>query len=311
MRGVAVSLSASCLFGLVFYLTDQVGTSPEVATAWRVLLTSGSGIALLSLRPTRQLVKQLWTAVTATWWMPLVLLALSAGIGAQLWLFTWAPVHGYALDVSLGYLLLPISLVLTGRFVFHDSVTRVQWIAVGVAATAVALRITATHAISWVTLTICLGYPAYLAVRKYFRLDNAAVFAAECTVLSPAALIAIASGPGPSTTQGVLAISAMALAGTAGMYAFLAAARLLSMPAFGLLSYAEPVLLFFVALTLGERITGPDIVVYSLLSLALLLLAVQSLLSVRDIRTAQRLRGAAIHPRRTQPSETAPCELGR
>lgn len=311
MRGIVFSLSASCLFGLVFYLTGRLDTSPEVATAWRVVLTSGSGIALLAPRPTRRLVTQLWTAVTATWWMPLVFLALSAGIGAQLWLFTWAPVHGYALEVSLGYLLLPISLVLTGRFVFRDTVTGVQWLAVGVATSAVALRITATHALSWVTLVICIGYAAYLAVRKYFHLDNAAAFAAECTILSPAALAAIASGPGPSATQGVLAVGAMAIAGTAGMYAFLAAARLLSMPVFGLLSYVEPVLLFFVALALGSRITGTDVVVYSLLCLALLLLATQSLLSVRDIRAAQRLRSAAICPKQIQHNGTAPFEPGQ
>lgn len=47
-------------------------------------------------------------------------LVFTAIVGLQLWLFVWAPVNGYALDVSLGYLLLPISLVLIGRIVFKD-----------------------------------------------------------------------------------------------------------------------------------------------------------------------------------------------
>ncbi|WP_054821756.1 hypothetical protein [Arthrobacter sp. JCM 19049] len=41
-------------------------------------------------------------------------------VGVQLWLFVWAPAHGKALDASLGFLLLPITLVLGGRLVFKS-----------------------------------------------------------------------------------------------------------------------------------------------------------------------------------------------
>ena len=37
-------------------------------------------------------------------------------LGVQLWLFLWAPLHGRALPVSLGYFLLPLVMVLAGRF---------------------------------------------------------------------------------------------------------------------------------------------------------------------------------------------------
>jgi chloramphenicol-sensitive protein RarD len=36
----------------------------------------------------------------------------------QLWLFMWAPINDHGLGVSLGYFLLPLTLVLTGRLVF-------------------------------------------------------------------------------------------------------------------------------------------------------------------------------------------------
>ena len=38
----------------------------------------------------------------------LLLLVSSALLGVQLWLFMWAPLHGKALPVSLGYFLLPL-----------------------------------------------------------------------------------------------------------------------------------------------------------------------------------------------------------
>ena len=61
-------------------------------------------------------------------WLPLLFLLLCALMGAQLWLFFWAPLHGHALDASLGFLLLPFALVLGGRIVLRAEVTRGQWI---------------------------------------------------------------------------------------------------------------------------------------------------------------------------------------
>uniref|UniRef100_UPI001ABB48BD hypothetical protein n=1 Tax=Cumulibacter soli TaxID=2546344 RepID=UPI001ABB48BD len=53
----------------------------------------------------------------------------------------------------------------------------------------------------------------------------------------------------------------------------LGASRLLSLPLFGLLSYVEPVLLFVASLVLGETLTAIDAISYSLLAIALAVLA--------------------------------------
>ena len=63
------------------------------------------------------------------------------------------------------------------------------------------------------------------------------------------------------------------LAGAGAMATYLAAARLLSIPLFGLLGYVELVLLVVVSFMLGERMAGGDFTTYGLLVLALFVLA--------------------------------------
>ena len=120
--------------------------------------------------------------------MPPVLVLLSALVGFQMWLFAWAPGHGYGLDASLGYLLLPIGLVLIGRLLFREPVSRLQWVAVAAAVAAVAAKIVLTVAISWVTFAVWVGYAVYFTVRKHARLDLPASFVSVVSVLLPVAV---------------------------------------------------------------------------------------------------------------------------
>ena len=105
---------------------------------------------------------------------------------AQLWLFSWAPQHGHALDAALGFLLMPITLVLGGRVILRDEVTGAQWVAVGIAVVAVMVKIALTPQVSWVTFFICIGYPVYFVTRRRAGLDNPMAFGAEVALITPA-----------------------------------------------------------------------------------------------------------------------------
>src|SRR5690606_10581150 len=111
-RGVAISLLASLLFGGIFLLAGLVSSTAEVVFAWRVLLALACYAAALAHPATRRALGVLWRRLRARWWMPLLALLLASIVGVQLWLFMWAPMHGHGLDAALGYLLLPICLVL-------------------------------------------------------------------------------------------------------------------------------------------------------------------------------------------------------
>lgn len=265
---------AAALFWVIFYISGVIDASSEVVFGWRIMLTLACYTLALLLPGPRALLSSAWMAMTRKPWLPLLFLLLCALMGVQLWLFSWAPLHGHALDASLGFLLLPLALVLGGRIVLRAEVTRGQWIAVGIAAVAVAIKIVLTPQVSWVTFVICLGYPIYFVLRRRFGLDGPMAFGLEVATLTPVAALLIVTGDEhPSGAAGAFALLAVGIAGAGAMAAYLAASRLLSLPLFGLLGYLEPVGLVAIALILGEQMHNTDVIIYAVLALALSVLA--------------------------------------
>lgn len=292
-RGVAASLLASVLFAGIFFLAAQLNSSAEVVFAWRVLATLALYLAALAHPASRRALGMLARRLRARWWMPPLALLLATIVGVQLWLFMWAPMHGHGLDASLGYLLLPITLVLGGRFIMRAHVSRMQWCVVALAAVAVTVKLVATPQLSWVTLIICIPYAVYFVLRQRFGLDGPIVFGVELALMAPVAVTFLATAaPGPLPAGELSGLAAVGLIGGVGMMLYLAASSWLSMPVFGLLSYVEPVLLVGVALLIGERMQDADGVVYGILALALTLLAVEG------FRAARRQRPGRDVPRR-------------
>ncbi|MFP7365203.1 EamA family transporter [Corynebacterium callunae] len=269
--GVITSLLASLLFGVIFFISGAIEASAITLVAWRVLLTAACYLLILLHPAGRALARSFWQTLSASKWHPLYFLLLVALIAVQLWLFSWAP-KGHALDASLGYLLLPLFLVIVGRVFFAAVITPLQWLAVGIAIAAVALKFIASAQISWVTFAIALGYAMYFSLRKFSGLNNAFAYGAEVLVLSPLAVYFLLSFSENLSPNMLTLVIAVGLAGAIAMALYLAASTLLSMPLFGLLSYGEPILLFVAALLLGESLNLSDALVYGLLGIALAIL---------------------------------------
>lgn len=51
-------------------------------------------------------------------------------LGGQIWLSMWGPVNGLGLDVTLGYFLLPLVMIMVGRFFYKEYMSVLQWVAV-------------------------------------------------------------------------------------------------------------------------------------------------------------------------------------
>ncbi|MFP3345407.1 EamA family transporter RarD, partial [Halomonas sp. SIMBA_159] len=76
---------------------------------------------------------QVKAIVSAVRQRPLLWLGLPLSaflLGVQFWLFMWAPINGRALPVSLGYFMMPLVMVVLGRFVYQDRLSGLQKIAV-------------------------------------------------------------------------------------------------------------------------------------------------------------------------------------
>jgi chloramphenicol-sensitive protein RarD len=267
-KGIALSVSASALFAVMYYYTSLLAplTGLEIF-GWRMLLTMPCMTAFMLISREWKLVTALVERLVATPLLLLGAMASSALMGAQLWLFMWAPLNGYSLDVSLGYFLLPLSMVLTGRIVYGERLSRFQKIAVFLATLGVLNELWQVGSLSWATLLVVLGYPLYFILRKRLGTDNLGGLWLDMALMLPLALWFVQSG-----AQGFgvfnqypwlsLLIPVLGVISASALVAYIVASRLLPLGLFGLLSYVEPVLLLGVALLLGESIEAEEWLTY-------------------------------------------------
>ncbi|WLG93894.1 EamA family transporter RarD [Pseudomonas sp. FP198] len=280
-KGIALSVSASALFAVMYYYTSLLAplTGLEIF-GWRMLLTMPCMTAFMLVSREWKLVADLVERLVATPLLLLGAMASSALMGAQLWLFMWAPLNGYSLDVSLGYFLLPLSMVLTGRIVYGERLSRFQKIAVFLATLGVLNELWQVGGLSWATLLVVLGYPLYFILRKRIRTDNLGGLWLDMALMLPLALWFVQSG-----AQGFgvfnqypwlsLLIPVLGVISASALVAYIVASRLLPLGLFGLLSYVEPVLLLGVALLLGESIEAEEWLTYIPIWLAVAVLVLE------------------------------------
>jgi chloramphenicol-sensitive protein RarD len=276
-QGVALSVFSSILFAtLYYYATVLHPLSGASIFAWRVVLAMPVLALLISRSRDWKVVHGIYGRLLKEKGLVLALAASGAMLGVQLLLFMWAPLHGYALDVSLGYFLLPLSMVVVGRVFYGERLTGFQKVAVTMAALGVAHELFRVGAVSWATALVVLGYPPYFMLRRWMRLDALSGFVLEMLVMTPVAIYLIVQwGPPALFAQapqlwwllpGLGLLSALAFA------ALMTSSRLLPMGLFGILSYVEPVLLFLVALLfLGEQFDSAQWLTYLPIWLAVLL----------------------------------------
>jgi chloramphenicol-sensitive protein RarD len=268
-RGVAFSVSASALFALMsVYVKLLEPLSGLDIFAWRVLWTAPGALTLIALRSRLPQMRALLKRTLTERWTALALIASAALLGIQLWLFLWAPLHGRMLEVSLGYFLLPLTMVLTGRFYYRERLDPLQWAAVACAALGVAHELWATGAFAWPTVLVALGYPPYFVLRRKINADSLTAFAVEMSLLFPIAAAMIATGGSLQLLSGRVDIGMLWLPGlgvlsTVALASYLKASRLLPMALFGILGYVEPVLLVLVSVTLlGEHLSATQLATY-------------------------------------------------
>ncbi|AGP45183.1 EamA family transporter RarD [Serratia plymuthica] len=281
IKGIVLSVVASVLFAVMYYYTSTLAPlDGEQVFGWRTLLT----VPFLTLF---MIFSADWRRVSETLrWIKqrprrLLFLPLSSALlGVQLWLFLWAPLHGKALEVSLGYFLLPLTMVLAGRVIFRDRLSLLQKLAVGCAIIGVGNELYQVGGVSWATLVVALGYPVYFILRRHFGTDNLGGLWCELALMLPVAGWFAFGGNGPQAALAThpllyVQIPLLGILSASALVCYILASRLLPFSLFGLLSYVEPVLLVVVALLLGESIGRDEWLTYIPIWLAVLLLVAE------------------------------------
>ncbi|WP_043200124.1 EamA family transporter RarD [Pseudomonas putida] len=262
-KGIVSSVMASCLFAVMYFYTSLLAPlDGEEIFGWRTLLTLPCLTLFMLVSKDWKRVGELLARVKRTPVLLLGMVGTSWLMGVQLWLFLWAPLHGRSLEVSMGYFLLPLTMVLTGRLVYGERLSRLQKVAVACAALGVGHELYQNGSFAWETLLVTIGYPIYFVLRRRCRTDHLGGLWCDMCLLLPWALYFVIQGPLSSEDlqahPGLYAlIPVLGAISASALIAYVLASRLLPFSLFGLLSYVEPVLLVGVALLLGETI-GPD-----------------------------------------------------
>jgi len=287
-RGIALSTGASALFALMSAYTLLLKPLDGLDIfAWRVIWTAPGALALLLMRGRWTQLRALVGRMITEPLTALSLVVSAALLGAQLWVFLWAPLHGRLLEVSLGYFLLPLAMVLVGRFYYKERLETLQWLAVACAAAGVVHELWATHAFSWPTLLVCAGYPPYFVLRRRIHADSLVIFAVEMILLLPVAIFYVWAGASFSVVDArpwlaFIFLPGLGVISTVALASYLKASRLLPMALFGILGYVEPVLLVIVSVVLlGEHLGARQLATYVPIWMAVALTALHSARLVR------------------------------
>lgn len=296
-QGTLASISSSFLFSMMFLfgLIMLPLTGTQVAS-WRVLMMLLSLVLLVSFTKQWQHVfDYLKTLKTPKEWLIFVL--PTPILGGQIWMFMWAPVNGFGLDITLGYFLLPLVMILIGRFFYHEHMSVLQWVAALFAAMGVGYDIFQYGSISWVTLFACLGYPPYYLLRRKLAVPPITGLLSDLTLLTPVVLIMLYFSGGFSVAaQESKFWYLLPLLGGFSAFAMslmMVASSKLPVSLFGALSYIEPMLLFILSITvLGQSLEeGGSLLMYGMITLALAFMVMDSAMGYIIRRRDDRLHG--------------------
>ncbi len=278
-KGIIASILCSLLFALIpAYVQLQPAMEPS--------LIGGGDSHWLAVQRVFWSTLLFFVLLLVTKRMPLLLTALidwkmwpryclsALLVAPQYWLFVWAPANDETLNLALGYFTLPIVMVLIGRFVYKESLSRLQKTACLFALLGTLWAYALSSGVSWVVLVVALGYPLYFINRKAIPLAADVGLAVDHIILLPFAIGAMFFLY-PADYFLHLPISTyiyyigLAVVAVSPMLLYLYAYSKLTVSLFGLLGYVEPSFIFIVGLLIGDTIAPREMPTYLFIILAL------------------------------------------
>ncbi|MBK0419488.1 EamA family transporter RarD [Leucobacter sp. CSA1] len=294
-RGVLASVGASVFFAGIYFVTPMLTPLPsEPLWALRNIVTLPFVALVLVVIRQWSLVVDVIAKVRRRPLLALGVAVCGFLVAVQLWLFGWAPLHGRGLQVALGYFLLPLVLVVIGRFLYKDKMTWWQWAACGIAAVGVGFEAIRVGGVSWETLLVALGYPVYFVLRRSMGTGHLGGMFWEFAAMAPVAVvfltIELTSGSSLQQNPSLYWLGpAFGLLSAVALLLYLGASWLLPMALFGLLSYVEPALLIVASVLNGERIGHDEWFTYGAIWCAVLVL-----IAGGAVQIARSRRGPAV-----------------
>jgi chloramphenicol-sensitive protein RarD len=251
--GLPAALSAYTIWGfLPLYLLLVRHIPPFEFVGWRIIWTLP--LCLLIVAARRQ-----FAELRVAFSNPRALMALAGSatlIGINWFTYIWAIDRNEVYAASLGYYLNPLMNVLLGTLVLGERLSRLQWIAVGIAGIAVAILAAGALTTLWISLTLALSFCFYGLVRKQVAVASLPGLTIESAILLPPAIgiaawyAATPEGTSFGTDFGQSLLIAFSGVVTAvPLLLFAIAARRMDYSTLGFIQYLAPTIVFLLGLT--------------------------------------------------------------
>lgn len=304
-KGIALSVLASVTFGVLYFYTQFLKPlDSEQTFAWRMLSTLPFLTLFMCYSGDLKYIRSIFKRLIQKPILLLWLVVSSLLCTTQLWLFLWGPINGRGLEVSLGYFLLPLVMVLVGCVLYKEKLSKWQIAAVAFAVIGVSHEIWRVGSIAWETLYVALAYPLYFFLRRLFKTDNLGGFWWDLFLILPVAIyLGFIHSDSIELLQLfphlIMAVIGLGFLSALGLGSYMLASRYLPFVIFGLLSYLEPVLLAFASVALGERIEADEWLTYIPIWCAVLFLVIEGILHLAN----QRKSAHILHKNRQKLNE--------
>lgn len=205
-------------------------------------------------------------------------IALSASIIGGNWgLYIWAVTQGHVIESSLGYYINPLANVLLGTLFLGERPSRIQWIAIAIAAVGVLWSVLALGVFPWIALCLAGSFSLYGFCRKTVAVESVPGLCLETLLLFPLAAgwLLYLHTQGESHFLSIslpvtLLLMGTGLATSIPLLLFAYAARHMQLSTLGLLQYVSPTLTFLIgAFVLGEELTKDSLITFACIWVAL------------------------------------------
>ncbi len=278
------------LFPLVFHQLSDV--LPVEVLIHRVVWSFVLVVGWLTLRG-----DNVWRSVVRTSGTERRRLAASASLITINWLtYVWAVSNEHVIEAALGYYINPLITVALGVVILRERLRRMQRIALGFAAAAVAVLAVAYGQVPWIALTLAFTFAGYGALKRSVTVGAVTSMAVETALLAPMATVGLivlqlrgdaALGHGPVGRD--LLLLSLGVLTPVPLALFAASARRLPLTMLGMLQYLTPTL----QLLCGVVVLGEDLPAERLLGFVLVWVALAAL-ALDLFRFTRRPRHAVV-----------------
>ena len=277
--GVAAALGAFSFWGLlpIFWKLLNFVNPLEIVCHRGVW-------SLVCVFPVIVLTKRLTEVLAALKGRNFFLLLIATALIACNWLiFVWAVGNGHILETSLGNFINPLFNMLCGVVFFRDRVSRLQWVAVGLVALSVALRIVTLGYFPWIAFSLCATFAFYGMLRKIMAVEAIPGLLVENIIFTPFALgilIYLANNGGLSFGENAgttVMLVSTGLATSIPMFLFAYAARHLKLTTLGIFQYISPTASFCLGVFVyDEPFSVMNLATFAIIWLALIVFTTES-----------------------------------